>query len=168
MASRYELQVRVASARRLKNVNWRHGPNRPYAVVWVDPNNKCSTRVDEDGDTQANWDQTLIIPLPPEPLQDLTLFIDVVHAASEHEDTNPFIGSARLSLLDVGIGECATHAFTLKRSSGRPQGKVEVSATVREPAYRTQGGYCTPPYGVPPPQQPQTASNGEEVLFKLI
>ncbi|RDY01143.1 hypothetical protein CR513_15567, partial [Mucuna pruriens] len=186
MASRYEIEVKVASARGLKNVNWRNGANRPYAVVWVDPNNKRSTRVDEDGDTEANWDQTLVIPLPPETLENLTLFIDVVHAGSE-EDTKPLIGSARLRLVEVlndaGIGERVNRTLALKRSSGRPQGKVDVNVVIREPGYRAQGGYYAPsygvrdyspapqgygyPYGAPPPQDnyyntaPQTASYGQ-------
>ncbi|XP_020239971.1 protein SRC2 [Cajanus cajan] len=183
MASRYELEVKLTSARGLKNVNWRHGANRPYAVVWVDPNNKFSTRVDEDGDTEANWDQTLLIPLPPEPLEDLTLFVDVVHAGSE-SDTKPFIGSARLKLVDVldegGIDLRVSRSLTLKRSSGRPQGKVEVGVMIRESGYRARGGYNANPYGVreyspapqgygypygAPPQEnyysaPQTASYG--------
>ena len=159
MASRYEIEVKLASARGLKNVNWRHGPNRPYAVVWVDPNNKSSTRVDESGDTEATWDQTLVIPLPPERLEDLTLHVDVVHAGSE-EDTKPLIGSARLKLAevlnDVGIGERASKTLTLKRPSGRPHGKVEVKVTIREPGYRAPGAYYAPPYGVAPP--PATGS----------
>ncbi|KAF7843065.1 protein SRC2-like protein [Senna tora] len=154
MASRYELELKIASAKNLKNVNWRHGPNRPYAVVWVDPKNKCSTRVDESGDTEAFWDETLLIPLPPGPIEDFTLYIDVVHAGSE-EDTKPLIGSARLKLSQVleeaGIGDRATHSLTLKRPSGRPQGKVEVSVTIREIGYRAPGSYYAPPYGVPPP-----------------
>ncbi|RDX62344.1 hypothetical protein CR513_59336, partial [Mucuna pruriens] len=155
MGSRYEVEVKLASARGLKNVNWRHGANRPYVVVWVDPSNKLSTHVDENGDTDANWDQKLVIPLQQKPLEDLTIYIDVVHAGSE-EDTKPLIGSARLKLVDVldeaGIGERVSRNLTLKRPSGRPHGKVDVSVTIREPAYRAQGGYYTPPYGVPPPQ----------------
>ncbi|KOM55136.1 hypothetical protein LR48_Vigan10g102800 [Vigna angularis] len=100
MTSHYELQLHLMSARGLKNVNWRHGANRPYAVVCVDPKNKFSTSVDEDGDTEATWDQTLVIPLPPEPLENLTLHVDAVHAGSE-EDTEPLIGSARLKLVEV-------------------------------------------------------------------
>ncbi|XP_027358440.1 protein SRC2 homolog [Abrus precatorius] len=158
MGSRYELELKLSSARGLKNVNWRHGANRPYVVVWVDPANKLSSRVDENGDIDANWDETLVIPLPPKPLEDLTLYIDVVHAGSE-EDTKPLIGSARLKLVevldDVGIGERASRSLTLKRPSGRPHGKVEVKVTIREPSYRAQGGYHAPPYGVPR----QTASS---------
>ncbi|XP_057445971.1 protein SRC2 [Lotus japonicus] len=158
MASRYELETKLSSARGLKNVNWRHGPNKPYAVVWVDPKNKFSTRADENGDTEANWDQTLTIPLPPEPLEDLTLFIDVVHFGSE-EDTKPLIGSAKLKLREIldeaGIGDRASRALTLKRPSGRPQGKVDVKVAIKESGYRAPppgAYYAASPYGVPPAQ----------------
>jgi hypothetical protein len=157
MASRYEAEIILSSARGLKNVNWRNGSNKPYGVVWIDPKNKFSTKVDENGDTEANWDQTLIIPLPPQPIEDLSLYIDIVHAGSE-PDTKPLIGSAKLKLVeildDVGIGERTSRSLTLKRPSGRPQGKLDVKVTIREPGYRAPapGAYYAPPYGVPPPQ----------------
>ncbi|CAI8593763.1 unnamed protein product [Vicia faba] len=154
MASRYEAEVKLSSARNLKNVNWRNGPNRPYGVVWVDSKNKFSTKIDENGDTEASWDQTLVIPLPPQPIEDLTLYIDIVHAGSE-EDTKPLIGSAKLKLIeildDAGIGERASRSLTLKRPSGRPHGKVDVKVTIKEPGYYSPNLYYTPPYGVPPP-----------------
>nr|XP_007152204.1 hypothetical protein PHAVU_004G110200g [Phaseolus vulgaris]ESW24198.1 hypothetical protein PHAVU_004G110200g [Phaseolus vulgaris] len=151
MASHYELEVNLASARGLKNVNWRHGANRPYAVVWVDAKNKCSTTVDEDGDTEATWNQTLVIPLPPEPLEDLSLHVDAVHAGSE-EDTEPLIGSARLKVVevleDVGVGARVSRTLALKRPSGRPQGKVDVNVVIRETGgYRTRDAYYAPPLG---------------------
>ncbi|XP_004512835.1 uncharacterized protein [Cicer arietinum] len=154
MATRYEAEVKLSSARGLKNVNWRNGSNRPYAVVWIDPKNKFSTKVDENGDTEAEWDQTLIIPLPPEPIENLTLYIDIVHAGSE-QDTKPLIGSARLQLVeilkDVGIGERVSRSLTLRRPSGRPHGKVDVKVVIKVPDYRGSGSYYAPPYGVPPP-----------------
>ncbi|KAI6696345.1 hypothetical protein NL676_016464 [Syzygium grande] len=153
MASRYELEVTVSSARDLKNVNWRRGPTRAYAVLWVDPSNKCTTRVDEEGDTSPVWDQTLAIPLPPGPIEDQTLYIDVVHAGSE-EDTKPLIGSARIKLRDVldeaGFGEPLKRSPQLKRPSGRPHGKVDVKVCVREPRYRAPDPYRETPYRVPP------------------
>lgn len=151
----HEVEVKVSSARDLKNVNWRHGPNRPYAVVWVDPSNKCSTRIDQDGDTWANWEETLVIPVPAGPIEGFTLYIDVVHGGPE-EDTKKLIGSARLRLSDVvndvGFGERATRSLPLKRPSGRPQGKVDIKVTVREPRYRAPDPYYASPYGVPPPK----------------
>ncbi|CAL5185338.1 unnamed protein product [Lathyrus oleraceus] len=153
-SSRYELDLNLTSAKSLKNVNWRHGANQPYAVVWVDQVNKFTTNVDPNGDTEAEWNQPLILPLPPKPFEDLTLYIDVVHAGFE-EDTKKLIGSARLQLVDVlevGIGERVNRTLTLKRPSGRPQGKVDVKVGVREIGYHAHGANYPPPYGVPPPE----------------
>ncbi|KAK6155672.1 hypothetical protein DH2020_009920 [Rehmannia glutinosa] len=144
MGSRYEVEITITSAKDLKNVNWRHGKLSPYAVVWVDPKNKCSTRVDEEGDTSPHWDDKLII-LFDSPIEDSTLHIDIVHANAA-EDTKPLIGSAKLHLRDL-----VDDKLELKRPSGRPQGKVEVKVSVREPRYRAPDPYYAPPYGVPPP-----------------
>ncbi|XAR71703.1 hypothetical protein NMG60_11018093 [Bertholletia excelsa] len=152
MASRYEVEVTITSAKDLKNVNWRHGRLKPYVVVWVDPNAKCSTRVDEEGDTCPFWDQTLVVPLNA-PIEDSTLYIDIVHANAV-EDTKPLIGSARLSLRDVvddvGLSRRTSRKLELKRPSGRPHGKLELEVSVREPRYRAPDPYYAPPYGVPP------------------
>ncbi|KAK9292199.1 hypothetical protein L1049_020161 [Liquidambar formosana] len=154
MASRSEVEVTLSSAKDLKNVNWRHGPLKPYAVVWVDPKAKCTTKVDDYGDTCPEWDQTLVVPLPA-PIEDSILYIDVVHAGAA-EDTKPLIGSARLPLSevvdDVGLGDRAHRTLQLKRPSGRPQGKVEVKVEVRQPRYGAPDAYYAPPYGVSQPQ----------------
>lgn len=154
MASRYEVEIKISSAEDLKNVNWRNGTLKPYAVVWVDPNNKLSTRVDREGDTNPYWDETLSIPLPG-PVDEYTnIYIDIVHSGSD-PDTKPLIGSARLNLRnildDVGLGERSSRTLQLKRPSGRPQGKVDVKIAIREPYYHPPETYYAPPYGVPPP-----------------
>ncbi|XP_055830117.1 protein SRC2 homolog [Solanum dulcamara] len=157
MGSRYEVEVKITSAKDLKNVNWRYGHLKPYAVVWIDPNAKCSTKVDEDGDTSPYWNEKLVVPLNS-PIDESILYIDIVHAGSAEEDTKPLIGSTKIPLSevvdDVGIGGELERALQLKRPSGRPQGKVEVEVTVREPRYRPRDAYYAPPYGVPPPAQP--------------
>ncbi|KAK9665489.1 hypothetical protein RND81_14G115000 [Saponaria officinalis] len=150
MASRYDVEVTITSAKDLKNVNWRHGPNKPYVVVWVDPDRKVTTRVDEEGDTSPRWDQTLVVPLD-RPIHDAVLYIDVVHANAE-EDTKPLIGSAKLPLRDVvdevGFGISFPKTLKLKRPSGRPHGKLEVEVTVREPRHQYPDPYAAPAYGV--------------------
>ncbi|CAI9762429.1 unnamed protein product [Fraxinus pennsylvanica] len=152
MGSRYEVEVTITSAKDLKNVNWRHGKLKPYAVVWVDPNAKCSTRVDEEGDTCPYWDEKLVVPLNS-PVEESTLHVDIVHANAA-EDTKPLIGSAKLPLRevvdDVGFGSRLEKKLELKRPSGRPHGKLEVNVTVRDPRYRVPDPYYEP-YGVPPP-----------------
>ncbi|XP_071723996.1 uncharacterized protein [Rutidosis leptorrhynchoides] len=146
-----EVELTITSAKDLKNVNWRHGPIRPYVVVWVDPNNKCSSRVDDEGDTCPFWDQRLVIPLPSRVNDDTILHIDVVHAGRE-EDTKPLIGSARLKLIEVleeaGVGQPISRSLKLKRPSGRPHGKIDVEVMIRDPRYRGQDAYYAPPYGV--------------------
>ncbi|WOG91359.1 hypothetical protein DCAR_0310608 [Daucus carota subsp. sativus] len=158
----YEVQVTISSAKDLKNINWRHGSLKPYAVVWLDPSSKCSTLVDPQGDTCPQWNQTLVIPFYA-PINDSVLRVDIVHADAA-EDVKPLIGSAKLPLYEVvdefGLGaESTQKRLELKRPSGRPHGKLELSVVVRErrsfpppyaaaapPAY---GG----PYAAAAPQQ---------------
>lgn len=146
-----EVQVTVSSAKDLKNVNWRHGDLKPYAVVWVDPAAKCSTRVDDRNDTHPVWDEKLTIPLHDRRVEDSTLCIDIVHAEA-HDDTKPLIGSARIPLEEIvdeaGLGEKCYRSLNLKRPSGRPQGKLQLEIVVREPRYSAPppAAYA-PPYG---------------------
>ncbi|XP_008779256.1 protein SRC2 [Phoenix dactylifera] len=149
MASRYELEVTIGSARDLKNVNWRYGDLQPYAVVWIDPVSKCSTKVAVDGDVNPEWDEKLVLSLPPgQTLDDAVLSIDVVHAGAAG-DVKPLVGSTRLPLREViddaGIGGKASRTLKLKRPSGRPQGKLDVRVAVKEPS-RYYDPYAQP-YG---------------------
>ncbi|TYJ07070.1 hypothetical protein E1A91_A12G278800v1 [Gossypium mustelinum] len=154
MAYPHEIEVTLTTATNLKNVNWRYGPIRPYVVVWVDPNYKFSTKVDEEGDTSPTWNETLVLPLSAPIDDDTTLFIDVVHAGSE-EDTKPLIGSAKLKLREVlddaGFGERHKKTLQLKRPSGRPQGKVDVKVLIRESRYHEPDPYRATLYQVPTP-----------------
>uniref|UniRef100_A0A0D3H397 C2 domain-containing protein n=1 Tax=Oryza barthii TaxID=65489 RepID=A0A0D3H397_9ORYZ len=146
MGSRYEVEVTVSSARDLKNVNWRNGDLKPYAVLWVDDGAKCSTRVDLDNADNPNWDDKLTLPLPPSSrLDDALLYLDVVHANAA-EGVKPLVGSARLPLRDV-----------LDDAGGR----LDLRLAVRESArYYDPSPYPAPygqpagtrdPYGAPPP-----------------
>jgi len=166
MGSRYEVEVTVGSASNLKNVNWRNGDLRPYAVLWVDDDGpKCSTRVDPDNGEDPVWDEKVVVPVPPASaarLGDAVLHVDVVHAASGGDDADevkPLVGSSRLPLRDVlddagGVvgGPKVSRTLRLKRPSGRPQGRLEVRVAVREappPRYYDPSPYPAPAYGNP-------------------
>ncbi|KAF3335751.1 transcription elongation factor SPT5 [Carex littledalei] len=155
MGSRYEVEVTIESAKNLKNVNWRNGELKPYAVVWIDDGPKVASKVDVDNDEDPIWNEKLLVPLPPSSrLEDAKLYIDVVHA-NPKEGVKPLVGSAKLHLSevvdDVGIGGKAIKSLKLKRPSGRPHGKIEVKVAVKEPSrYYDQNA---PPYG-------QSASRG--------
>ncbi|CAN6166137.1 unnamed protein product [Urochloa humidicola] len=162
MGSRYEVEVTVGSARDLKNVNWRNGDLKPYAVAWIDSGAKCSTRVDLDNGEDPTWDEKLLLPLPPTSrLDDAVLHVDVVHANAP-EGVKPLVGSARLPLRDVlddaGVGGKVSRTLRLKRPSGRPHGRLDLRVAVKEPAryydpnpYPAPAGYAQPgtrdPYG---------------------
>ncbi|XP_010671655.2 uncharacterized protein LOC104888395 [Beta vulgaris subsp. vulgaris] len=147
MASRYEVEVTLSSAKDLKNINWRYGPIRPYVIVWINPDRKVTSRTDDEGDTSPQWNQTLMVPLD-RPIEEATLCIDVVHHASAEEDIKPLIGSTKVELRDivddVGIGALATRNLKLKRPSGRPHGKLELEITVRNPQYHSSNMYPAP------------------------
>ena len=153
MGSRYEIEVTILSARDLKNVNWRKGDLRPYAVVWIDSSSKSSTKVDVDHDTDPEWDEKLTLPLPPNlSLRDATLYIDIVHANAD-EGVKPLVGSARLPLSEVvdeaGIGGKLDRTLKLKRPSGRPHGKLDVRVAVKEhPMYYRPHPQPPPAYGL--------------------
>ncbi|KAK8324852.1 hypothetical protein V6Z11_A11G009600, partial [Gossypium hirsutum] len=154
MAAPREIQVTFVSGKDLQNVNWRYGPIKPYAVVWVDPNSKLATTVDEKGDTYPTWNSTLVIPLFCPINDDTNLYVDVIHAGNE-EKTKPLIGSAKLNLRDVlkdsgRYGEYEK-SLKLKRPSGRPQGKVDVKVLIRALGYHVPDPHPSTPYGAYPP-----------------
>ena len=155
MASPYEVEVKLLSAKNLKNVNWRNGPNLPYVVVWVDPAQKRSTNVDNSGDTQPNWNEKLITPMPPSTsINNCIVFIDVLHLESNNKPPL-IIGSTQLPLNGIKIDDLSGVNCTLmlKRPSGRPQGTVDVKVIIKNLAYHT-------PYGVPPYGSPYCAAPG--------
>lgn len=154
-----DVELTLISARDLKNVNWRYGALRAYAVAWVDPNFKASAQIDREGDTNPCWNEKISIPISM-PIENAELQIDIVHEKPS-ELTKPLIGTARIYLNEVldevGFDEKLQRSLKLKRPSGRPQGKLEVAIRLREhrPQYPPSGAYAQP-YGTRdyvPPQQ---------------
>ncbi|KAI5079384.1 hypothetical protein GOP47_0004863 [Adiantum capillus-veneris] len=57
------LDVTVVSAEDLKKVTL-FGKMQPYAIVWVDPQNRRTTRVDKDGHSNPSWNERLSFSVP--------------------------------------------------------------------------------------------------------
>ncbi|GLJ42093.1 hypothetical protein SUGI_0871670 [Cryptomeria japonica] len=144
-----DVDLTFISAKDLKNVNWRYGDLRPYAVVWVDPDNKVSSQVDREGDTKPSWNEKLTIPIN-RPLQDAELTIEIIHEKAS-EQTKPLIGTARVRLSEildeVGFDQRQERTLKLKRPSGRPQGKLEIAICLRERRWPEQQYPYQQPYG---------------------
>lgn len=176
-APRYEVELKFLSATNLKNVNWKHGPLRPYIVAWLDadPSAKATTPVAPLADSGPDgvdpvWDADddpvrakVVLPLPLHAdLDDTVLLFDVVHAAdpkgTDEEGAagkvKPLVGSGRIVLRDVleevGIGERTVRSVRLKRPSGRPQGVLDVKICVREPHSRYHYDSHPPPAAAAP------------------
>ncbi|KAH7657099.1 C2 domain-containing protein [Dioscorea alata] len=142
------VEITVVSAKHLKNVNWRHGDLKPYAVVYLDPERRAATKPDDSGSTRPVWNEP-------------------------SETPKPLVGTARCPLKDL-LSEPATaldgspspiKTLELRRPSGRPQGKIRIKLAIKDrPAPPPEPGYhFGPPSGyyystagaAPPPPPPQ-------------
>lgn len=177
--SPFDLEITVVSAKHLKNVNWRSGDLKPYAVAYLDPDRRSATKPDDSGSTRPVWNERLTLPLPlPDFSSDasshrnlltLTLTLDIFHSKPS-ETPKPLVGTARVplkDLLDVAsshppAGPTPIRTLELRRPSGRPHGKVRIKVSLRErppppPApeqsYQLPGYYYStaPPPPMPPP-----------------
>ncbi|KAJ0987870.1 hypothetical protein J5N97_006226 [Dioscorea zingiberensis] len=168
----FDLEITVVSAKHLKNVNWRHGDLKPYAVVYLDPDRRAATKSDDSGSTRPVWNEVLSLPLPPIPLDEpsLILTLDLFHSKPS-ETPKPLVGTARCPLKDLipeptpGLDGSPSPIKTLelRRPSGRPQGKIRIKLAVKdrpapppEPSYHfsAPSGYYYSTTAAPPPSQP--------------
>ncbi|MBA0740840.1 hypothetical protein Gogos_014025, partial [Gossypium gossypioides] len=118
---------------------------KPYVVVWVDPNNKLSTKVNEKVDNRPTRNSTLAIPLP-DPINDETnLYVDVVHSATR---TGP---NLEVKVLKRGPG----YHVPPDPSHAPPYGAAPYGAPppslYAPPSSAPYGAAPPAPYGAPPP-----------------
>lgn len=176
-----DLDVTVISAKHLKNVNWRNGDLKPYAVAYLEPDRRSATKSDDSGSTRPVWNEHLTLPLPFDgnDAYSQTLTLDIFHSRPS-ETPKPLVGTVRVPLkeLVVDLDDFSSSAaipppiktLELRRPSGRPQGKVRIKVAVRErplppppeqnyriPPPPPPSGYyysTAPPLAAPMPQQP--------------
>ncbi|OAY46211.1 formin-like protein 5 [Manihot esculenta] len=127
-----DLELTLVSAKHLKNVNWKNGDLKAYAVFWVDPDRRLATKSDDSGSTRPVWNERFTLPLllPP---QESHLTLEIFH--SKPSDTpKPLVGTLRVPLKDLPDPDDTTRlrTFELSRPSGRPQGKIRIKLGLRE------------------------------------
>lgn len=177
----YDLEITLVSAKHLKNVNWRHGDLKPYAVAYLHPDRRSASKPDESGSTRPVWNERLSLPLPvPFSPHDpsLLLTLDIFHSKPS-ETPKPLVGSARIPLKDLidpdnflsSDSSSLIKTIELNRPSGRPQGKVRIKLSICERPAPPEPNYQFPPpppnfyysaprdayrtYSPPPPPTPQ-------------
>lgn len=164
-----DLELTIVSAKHLKNVNWKNGDLKPYAVFWIDPDRRLATKSDESGSDRPVWNERFTLPLTL-PLHESFLTLEIFHSKPS-ETPKPLVGTLRISLGEIDNSDDPTRirTFVLTRPSGRPQGKIRVKLSLRErplppppdyhivppPSYyypcappqtREYRGYSPPPY----------------------
>ncbi|XP_010256631.1 PREDICTED: protein SRC2-like [Nelumbo nucifera] len=154
-----DLDITIVSAKHLKNVNWRNGDLKPYAIFWVDPDRRLATKPDDSGSTRPVWNERFTLSINV-PLQDSILNLEIFHSKPS-ETPKPSVGSLRLPLRDLVDSDDSNRirTFELRRPSGRPQGKIRIKLAVRErPAPPAPDYHVTPPpsyyYSSAPPPPP--------------
>ncbi|XP_022765039.1 pollen-specific leucine-rich repeat extensin-like protein 3 [Durio zibethinus] len=127
-----DLDLTIVSAKHLKNVNWRNGDLKPYAVFWVDPDRRLSTRSDDSGSTRPVWNERFTLHLPA-PLHDAVLTLEIFHSKPS-ETPKPLVATLRVELKELPDPDDSSkiRTFSLLRASGRPQGKIRVKLGIRE------------------------------------
>lgn len=127
-----DLDLTIISAKHLKNVNWKNGELKPYAVFWVDPDRRLATKSDDSGSTRPVWNERFTLPLSS-PLQDSFLTLEIFHSKPS-ETPKPLVGTLRVPLKDLSDPDDLTRirTFELARPSGRLQGKIRIKLAVRE------------------------------------
>ncbi|XP_047330509.1 protein SRC2 homolog [Impatiens glandulifera] len=156
----YDLEITIVSAKHLKNVNWRNGDLKPYAIFWLDPDRRLATKSDDSGSIHPVWNERFILPLNL-PLHDSILTSEIFHSKPS-EVSKPLVGTLRIELRDLQDLDDPTRlrTFELRRPSGRPHGKIRLKLAVQErpspPDYRipqqSNYYYSTAPPPPPPPR----------------
>ncbi|KAI3419459.1 C2 domain-containing protein [Psidium guajava] len=152
-----ELDLTIVNAKHLKNVNWKNGDLKPYAIFWVDPDRRLATKSDDCGSTRPVWNEQFTIPLAL-PLPDSVLSLEVFHSKPS-ETPKPLVGSLLIHLKDLPDPQDKDQirTYELIRPSGRPHGKIRIKLAVRERPVPPE--YVIPPSGyyyatAPPPPHP--------------
>ncbi|CAN0854728.1 Protein SRC2 homolog [Linum grandiflorum] len=140
----FELEVTIVSAKHLKNVNWKSGDLKPYAVIYLDnSDHKLATNSDDYGSTRPVWNERFTLPVTRS-ISDSVLTLEILHSIPS-ETPKPLVGAVKIPLsqiLDSNRSPTLIHDIELIRPSGRPQGKARLKLTLKE----------SPP---PPPPSPR-------------
>ncbi|GAV56788.1 C2 domain-containing protein, partial [Cephalotus follicularis] len=171
-----DLDLTIISAKHLKNVNWKSGGDlKPYAVFWVDPDRRLSTKSDDSGSTRPVWNERFTLPITL-PFHDSVLTLEIFHSKPS-ETLKPLVATLRVPIHDLPDPEDTSRirTYVLTRPSGRPQGKIRVKMGIRErlfpdyhitppPSYyytsappppaRDYRAYAAPPYSAYPEAYP--------------
>ncbi|KAI9078808.1 hypothetical protein K1719_039266 [Acacia pycnantha] len=146
------LELNVISAQDLSPVS---RAMRTYAVAWIHPDRKLSTRVDTHGHKNPTWNDKFVFRVDEDFLYGDTSAVMIdIYALHWFKDIH--VGSVRVLITnlipfprrDNPSSEMRFGALQVRRSSGRPQGILNVGVAVLDSSMRSMPLYTHNPSAV--------------------
>ncbi|KAI4371917.1 hypothetical protein MLD38_010212 [Melastoma candidum] len=143
------LELHIISAQDLSRVS---RSMRTYAVTWIHPDRKLSTRVDTQGKSEPSWNDRFIFKVDNDFLCSETSAI-TIEIYSVHWLKDILVGTVRVivdNLLPVGSSHSSRRqrnvgmqfaALQVRRPSGRPQGILNVGVAMLDGSRRSMPLY---------------------------
>ncbi|KAJ9180009.1 hypothetical protein P3X46_008318 [Hevea brasiliensis] len=136
------LEINVISAQDLAPVS---KSMRTYAVVWVHPERKLTTRIDQSGNTNPQWNEKFVFRVDDTFLNSETSGIMIeIYAAAWLRDLQ--IGSVRVLISNLfpsnnNNSKMRFVALQIRRPSGRPQGILNMGVQLLDNTMRSMPLY---------------------------
>lgn len=181
------LELNVISAQDLARVG---RSMRTYAVAWIDPDRKFSTRVDSQGGTNPNWNDKFIFKVDEDFLNDVESII-TIDIYTLHWFRDMHVGTAHVLSGDL-FPPSSRHqpqrnaykstglrfmGLQVQRPSGRPKGTLNIGAAIIDSSMRSMPLYtnnssaigyspddCNKPSHEPKPKFRRTKSDSSSML----
>ncbi|KAF7807169.1 putative C2 domain-containing protein [Senna tora] len=143
-------ELDVISAQDLAPIS---SPLRTYAVAWIRPNRKLSTRIDTHGGINPTWNDKFVFRVKDEFLYADTSAITIeIYALHWFKDVH--VGSVRVLVSNLvapnshPTGAMKFGALQVRRRSGRPQGILNIGMTVLDSSMQSMPLYIQSPSAV--------------------
>lgn len=144
------LELNIISAQDLANVS---RSMRTYAVAWVHPDRKLSTRVDTHGDNNPTWNDKFVFRVDEEFLHSDTSAV-MIEIYALHWFRDVHVGTIRVLVGNLIPTPPRPHqpnhhpkigmrfvALQVRRNSGRPQGILNIGVAVLDSSMRSMPLY---------------------------
>lgn len=153
------LELTILSAEELKQLKWT-GKMSPYAVAWVNPDFRVTTKAAAEGGKNPKWNETFELKVEERHFEDSKAALSV-----EIYSDGPF-GPKQLGMVNIPLTEVTKDwkgdskepqymAYQIRRKSGRTQGVLNLAITLQgltQPAVN----------GTAPPQVSSSEPGGVE------
>ncbi|KAL2941253.1 Protein SRC2 [Bienertia sinuspersici] len=130
------LQINIVSARDLASVS---KTMHTYAVGWINPDRKLTTRVDHKGNNCPEWNDRFVFKVTPKFLNSESSTIEIeIYSQAWLRDT--LVGYVRVLIANLLPANGSTRrsvSLQIRRPSGRPQGILHANVSIVDGSRRS-------------------------------